>query len=322
MNELSRTVFSPFESRIFNCYPGGNDTFIFCNRRVHRESYSHIEQLVRHRYPRFEQGVAIERAKRGRAVLRAETMSGGLSPNSVRSVAALVADSFCRHPSAISFAQMDLVKVCREHMIFPLEVSGYKQPIEATTWASGDNWQVEIELPQISSVRIDRGIHLEIDDVTCCCDVVRLPGTVQVLIPEKALPFQRSRAAIFRRVIAVRKQLKLESCRVFELVWWSEEEDSLRIHPVSYVRRSDTCMDQTGSGASAVAVALALDDGRSRGVRRIQQPSGVELRVRIQPAPRPECAPQVFLTGPVTLRGELNALEQEQPDYGKLYIVR
>lgn len=322
MDQLSRTVFSPFESRVYDSYPGGNDTFIFCNRRVHRESYNAVEQLVRSRYPRFEQGVALERAKRGQAVVRAQSMVGGFSPNSVRSVAALVAEMFCRNPRAIPFAQMDLVEVHREQLIFPLEVSGCQEPLEATVWASSDDWQVEIELPRISSVRIDRGIEIEVDDVSFACDVVRLSGIAQVLIPETALPFQPSRAALFRRVIAVRQQLKLESCKVFELVWWGEQDGALHIRPVSYVRRLDLCLDQTGSGASAVAVALAIDDGRSGGVRRIEQPSGVELGVRVQPPPTPHCAPKVFLSGPVTLRGEINTLEEERPAYGKLYVVR
>lgn len=323
MNDLRETIFSPDLSRIFDCYPGGNDTFVFCNRRVARSSYEAVGALIRARFPHFEQGAVIERTKRGRAVVRAQMIGDGFSPNCLRSVAALVAELFCRDRNAIPFAHLDLVKVYREYMTFPLEVSGSNIPLEAAVWATGDEWQVEVELPGLSSIRIDRGVELEIDDHVCQCDVVRMAGIVQVLIPEDMIPFDGSRVSLFRRVVAVRKQLKLESCKVFELAWWRHGEagSDIFIQPVSYTSLLDSCTDQSGSGASAVAAALALDDGYSRAAKRIQQPSGVELRVRVQHPVHTDQAPRVFLTGPVKVRGELNSSYSE-PIPRKLYVVR
>ena len=55
MEDLHYSVFDE-SSLLFDCYPGGNDTFIFCNRAVPRTDYKQVQALIRGRYPHFEQG--------------------------------------------------------------------------------------------------------------------------------------------------------------------------------------------------------------------------------------------------------------------------
>ena len=306
MDDLHAIVFGE-GSQLFDCYPGGNDTFIFCNRRVGRASYGRLDHIVRSRYPHFEQGAVLERTKKDRAVVRVQTIGGDFSPNTVRSVAALIAELFCKDRSAIPFAHMDLVQVHRECMTFPIEVSGIKHLVQATVWATENQWQVELEMTASANMRIKRGIPLTFDDEVCACDLVMMEGLAQVLIPEEQVPFSRSRLTIFRRVVAARQQLNLHGCPAFGLAWWREHEGERFIQPVSYNTASDLCMDETGSAAAAIALSLALDDGCTKTARAVQQPSGVELRVRSQPAMKPFDSPKLFLTGPVHLRGERNS---------------
>ena len=323
MDDLHRTVFAE-SSMLFDCYPGGNDTFVFCNRRVGRSSYGRLEQVIRSRYPHFEQGAVLERTKKGRAVLRVQMVGGEFSPNTVRSVAALIADLYCRDRGAIPFAHMDLVKVDRECLSFPLEVSGSKNILIATAWATGEQWHVELEMTDTSNMRIERGIPLRFDDDTCECDIVMMGGIAQILIPEDQIPFNRSRLTLFRRVVAARQQLALEGHPAFGLVWWRERDGERFIQPVSYVTASDMCMDETGSGAAAIALALVLDEGRSRAAKPVQQPSGIELRVRVQPAIKGNCPSRIILAGPVQLRGELNSsyVAPRKVANRRFYLVR
>ncbi len=323
MDDLYSAVFEG-SSLLFDCYPGGNDTFVFCNRKVGRSSYGRLDQVIRSRYPHFEQGAVLERTRRDRAVVRVQMIGGEFSPNTVRSVAALIADLYCRDRKAIPFAHMDLVKVSRECISFPLEVSGTKKIMQASVWAAGDQWHVELEMADAGSVRIHRSLPLKFDDEECRCDLVFLEGMTQVLIPESEVPFVRSRLTLFRRIVAARQQLGLQSCPAFSLVWWSDQGGQRKIQPVSYVTKSDVCIDETGSGAAAVALAVARDDGHACGIESIQQPSGIEIKVRTEPSIRGMSPARVYLSGPVQLRGELNS-SYEAPRYAvnrRFYLVR
>ena len=305
MDDLHTLVFDE-SSLLFDCYPGGNDTFVLANRRIKRNAYERAQAIIRSRHGHFQQGGFLERPRSKDAAVRLQMVGGGFSPNTARSVAAQLAQLYCSDREAIPFVRWDRIGVSRECLHIPFEFSGSREVLHSVVWASGSEWQVELEMMRTSSARIERGVPLELDGRQCRCDVVIRPGLAEVLIDEREAPFAESRLAIFRHIVAVRKQLALRSHPVTGIAWWKRENERLSIRPVSYCRGDDTCYNETASGAAALALALALHDGRSRAVQSIFQPSGEEFRVRIQPGVSESCPSRVFLTGPVTLRGELN----------------
>lgn len=309
MDDLYTVVFDE-SSLLFDCYPGGNDTFVFANRRIKRNEYERAQAIIRSRYGHFQQGGFLERPRSKLAAVRLQMVGGGFSPNTARSVAAQLADLFCSNREAIPFVRWDRISVNRECLHIPFEFSGSREVLQSIVWASGGEWQVELEMMRMSGARIERAVPLVLDNRECRCDVVIRPGLAQVLIDENEAPFSESRLAIFRHIVAVRKQLDLHSHPIVGIAWWKREQERLSIRPVSYYRGSDTCYNETASGTAAVALALALHDGRSRAVQSIMQPSGEEFRVRIQPGVSESCPSRVFLTGPVALRGELNSSYQ------------
>lgn len=309
MNDLHNMVFDE-SSLLFDCYPGGNDTFVFANRNLQRGSYGTAQAIIRSRYGHFQQGGFLERPRSRHAVIRLQMLGGGFSPNTARSVAAQIADLFCRNREALPFARWDRITVNRECLHISLECSGSREVLQSIVWAAGSEWQVELEMMRTSSTRIERAVPLILDGHECRCDIVMRPGIAQVLIAEHEAPFAASRLAIFRHIVAVRQQLQLLTHPIIGIAWWRQDGEQFSMRPVSYFRGNDTCCNETASGAAAVALALALHDGRSRAVRSIMQPSGEELRVRIQPGVSESCPSRVFLTGPVALRGELNSSYQ------------
>ncbi len=309
MDDLHNLVFDE-SSLLFDCYPGGNDTFVFANRRLKRNEYDRAQVVIRSRYGHFQQGGFLERPRAKGAAVRLQMVGGVFSPNTARSVAAQLAQLYSSNREAIPFVRWERIAVNRECLHIPFEFSGSREVLQSIVWASGDDWQVELEMMRTSSARIDRGVPLVLDKQQCRCDVVIRAGIVQVLIDEDEAPPADSRLAIFRHIVAARKQLDLGSHPIFGIAWWKREQGRISIRPVSYFRGNDTCCNETACGAAAVGLALALHDGRSRAVQSIMQPSGEEFRVRIQPGVSESCPSRVFLTGPVTLRGELNSSYQ------------
>ena len=62
------------DTKLFDCFPGGNDTFLVLNDSLQRETYARVNQAVLNRHPKFEQGAVLERSTKG-AVLRMPRLS-------------------------------------------------------------------------------------------------------------------------------------------------------------------------------------------------------------------------------------------------------
>jgi diaminopimelate epimerase len=303
MRSVEQEIFASY-TRLYDCFPGGNDTFIVLNESFEREQYARINQLVLDRYKKFEQGAVLEVSRNG-AVLRMQMTGGEFCGNATRSAAALIAQTYVTTQELSAVADYSVIQERGNLLTFPLEVSGTGSLITARVTKGLGGWDVEIELPRMERKDVEYNVPLSLGDATIPCTVVNLEGISHVLIPESKLPFSNDQE-LFRMMVAdVISQLQWGDKPAFGLIWVKDEGAQLAIEPVVYVKSIQTCIYESACGSGTIAVALAFGDEGRCSAASVKQPSGVVLTAAIDQSDE-ERGIGAKLSGPVEIRGDLN----------------
>jgi diaminopimelate epimerase len=304
MTTLERDLFSA-DTKLYDCFPGGNDTFMVLNSSFKREHYPRINQLVLERFNRFEQGAVLEQASNG-AVLRMQMTGGEFCGNAARSAAALVATTYHGNRELDSVADYGAIREEGNTLLFRLEVSGTNSLISARVSPGQDGWDVEIELPRMAERKVQSDVLLTLDNGTVPCTVVTLEGISHILIPEYHMHFRNDQERFQILVADVIEQLGWDEMGAFGLIWTRKERGYHAIEPVVYVKAIQTCIYESACGSGTIAVALALTTEGQSNSTSVRQPSGAVLEATIDYSDSAEGI-GAKLRGPVQIRRDLNA---------------
>lgn len=303
MSSLEQEILSA-RTRLYDCFPGGNDTFLVLNESLQREVYPRVNQVILGRYPQFEQGAVLERSANN-GVLRMQMTGGEFCGNATRSAAALIAETFTNGVSLASVADYSLIQRDGSLLTFSLEVSGADNLVSARVSRDKQGWDVEIGLPRMAGRDVAFGVPLTLAGERVECTVVSLEGISHILIPDSEVPFKNDQERFQLMVADAISQLEWANKAAFGLIWVKEGGDKVAIEPVVYVKSLQTCIYESACGSGTIAVALAATpDGESR-VMSVQQPSGAVLTAKIDQADS-KGGIGATLRGPVEIRGDLN----------------
>ena len=79
---------------IYDCYPGGNPTYIVYDPKIPSFSYALLGKRLMEKYKHFEQGGFLEPSRTGKAVLRLQMSANEFCGNAARSAAALLIQDY------------------------------------------------------------------------------------------------------------------------------------------------------------------------------------------------------------------------------------
>jgi histidine racemase len=303
MATLDKELFSK-QTSLYDCFPGGNDTFMVMNTAFEREHYPRINQRILERYPKFEQGAVLEKSSKG-GVLRMQMTGGEFCGNAARSAAALIAETYTYDQALTPVANYSVIKNDGGILSFTLEVSGTESLISTRVAPAHGGWDVEIELPRMAQRRVDSDIPLELGGQTVPCTVVTLEGISHILIPENTMPFVNDQETLQTLVADAISQLGWSELGAFGLIWMRDEGGQVAIEPVVYVKAIQTCIYESACGSGAIAVALASTNPGQTRATSVRQPSGAVLEAFIDQSDS-AMGIAAKLRGPVEIRGDLN----------------
>lgn len=309
MSSLEQEIFSA-RTRLYDCFPGGNDTFLVLNDSLQREVYPRVNQVILERYPKFEQGAVLERSANN-GVLRMQMTGGEFCGNATRSAAALIAETFSSGESLASVADYSLIQRDGDVLAFSLEVSGTDNLVSARVRPNNRGWDVEINLPRMAGRDVAFGVPLSLAGERVECSVVNLEGISHILIPGSELPFKNDQDRFQLMVADAVSQLGWGDNAAFGLIWVTENGEQLSIEPVVYVKSIQTCIYESACGSGTIAVALAGTPEGESGLVSVQQPSGAVLTAKIDQS-HSEGGIGATLRGPVEIRGDLNERAAEK----------
>ena len=147
-------------------------------------------------------------------------------------------------------------------------MSGYTGTVNATVKKTGDKtYFVECVFPGLSAVR--RDIVLSSGQRAT---VVDLGGIVHVVI-EAPFPSEADAYQVMHRTIT--RELNLEKRSAVGVVWIERVEDSVKMHPVVWVKDVDTFFYEQSCGSGTIAVSKVT------GIHSIIQPTGKKIEAEI-----------------------------------------
>ena len=149
-------------------------------------------------------------------------------------------------------------------------MSGYTGTVSATVKKTGDKtYFVECVFPDLSAVRHD--IVLSNGQRTT---VVDLGGIVHVVIEA---PFP-SRPNVYQNLHrTITRELNLEKRSAVGVVWIEHIKNSVKMHPVVWVKDVDTFFYEQSCGSGTIAVSKVT------GISSVIQPTEKEIQVEIKP---------------------------------------
>lgn len=303
MKNFEDILFSP-QTRLFDCFPGGNDTFFVVNPSLSRDEYARINKLVLEHYPKFEQGAVLEPSSQG-AVLRMQMTGGEFCGNATRSVAALIAETYMNGSDDLPVANYSLITQDNNVLTFPVEVSGTDNLVTAKATRDENGWDVEIELPRLPERKVSATTILEFSGTRVPCTVVELEGISHILISDSQMPFTNNQDRFNSMVADVITQLSWSDRAAFGLIWVKQVDNQLAIEPVVFVKSIQTCIYESACGSGSIAVALASTPEGTQQVTSVRQPSGAVLQAGIDETNTIQGI-GATLRGPVEIRGDLN----------------
>jgi len=290
------------ESKVFECSPGGNDTYIVQNQNLSREQYQPVNLFLLRHFPQFEQGGFFEPAADARAVARLQMAGGEFCGNAARAFGALLAQDYLQERLFARLVKYHTVAPSKNGLRFSIEVSGATEPL-AVEVTPGATYQVALSVPVDRAPELVVETSLLLERKRCGATVVNLEGISHVVLSGDDIPF-RAAPEWYRSVIReVITQLGLSEKPAVGLLWVTEQEGSPRLDPVVWVRGTDTCMYESACGSGSVAVALAKRSTGGGRLVQVCQPSGSVLDVSIDDTDTLRLSAK--LSGPVLLRGEI-----------------
>ena len=153
-----------------------------------------------------------------------------------------------------------------------IKASGVKQKLKAGVNSDGEAYAQMPILPTTSSITADGSDFL-----------VELEGITHFVDFTKNATDGLSTDEIKLKAMQAIKEKGLDSFPAAGVIYVAQDNESLRIEPVVYVRDLDTLYYETacGSGTTALGMILALQKGKSVKNIAILQPSGMSIKVSV-----------------------------------------
>lgn len=239
--------------------PSGNMTILIWSE-VAREEHAKIANILMDctYHLGAEQVGYVEESQNPNVIAHLQMMGGEFCGNATRSLAfMLVARKFPKIIIENSIAK------------FYLTVSGVQDPLEVEVECDSDNNPI--------SAKVQMPIY---NDLNSVCkkdniDLVSLEGISHIIVDNNTVPFnQKNYKDDF---IQFRNSLNLQDKEAVGVMWKTIEEDnSISMEPVVWVKETDSYFYETscGSGTVAIALALAKENNNRYQEFKIYQPSG------------------------------------------------
>jgi len=239
--------------------PSGNMTILIWSK-VDRKEHAKIAKILMDctYHLGAEQVGYVEESKNPKAIAHLQMMGGEFCGNATRSLAFMLVEK--KNPNIT--IKNNLVK-------FHLTVSGVREPLEVEVECDNNENPV--------SAKIQMPIY---NDISSVCrkenvDLVSLEGISHIIVDNDTTPFnQKSYKDDF---IGFRDNLNLQDKEAVGVMWKKAEEDgSISMEPVVWVKETDSYYYETscGSGTVALALAMAKEHNNEYQEFKIYQPSG------------------------------------------------
>jgi len=300
-------------SRIYNCYPGGNDTYIIYDPAIKRESYAELNKSVlsygTSKDICFEQGGFIERAQSQFAVARLQMAGGEFCGNAARSFGALLISDYLGKRNLASVVQYEGIRQQDDRYSLLIEMSGTDRLLEVSVKEEGEEYKVRVEVPIRHGFQHIRSENIFVSGNSIPVQVVELEGITHIIVSGDKLKFpteESVRNELARTIIA---DLGLVDHPAVGVIWSDTCGDSRRINPVVWVKSIDSYFYESACGSGSVAAGLVDTLSRSaieNNELRILQPSGYAIDVSIEVSSDCKAFSKAYIDGSVILKGEIS----------------
>lgn len=262
------------EFLLFDCYPGGNDTYLIYQPNLNQTQYPLLNSRIQTLYPKFEQGGFIEKSKAG-GVLRLHMAGGEFCGNAARCLAAVIVDDYLKRGRLSQIASYQHFKRVENRFNFEIEVSGAAETLVVVCIKEKDNYFVKAQMPLIDINKDLVQVKLEINERPILLSYIKMSGITHILLDEEKFGFlpKNQWRPFVKRLLQL---LELESAPAIGLIWFSRTRFGMEIKPVVWVAATNTCYFESacGSGSLALAWALAKESQTRNASYNIKQPSG------------------------------------------------
>jgi len=239
--------------------PSGNMTILIWSE-VAREEHAKIANILMDctYHLGAEQVGYVEASQNQKAIAHLQMMGGEFCGNATRSLAFMLVAR--KYPNII--IQNGIAK-------FYLTVSGVQEPLE-----------VEVECDDNEnpiSAKVQMPIYSSIDSVCQreSVKLVSLEGISHIIVDNDKTPFHKE--SYKDDFIEFRDSLELKDKEAVGVMWKTIEEDnSISMEPVVWVKETNSYYYETscGSGTVALALSMAKDNNQAYQEFKIYQPSG------------------------------------------------
>jgi diaminopimelate epimerase len=256
---------------IFDCFPGGNSTYLCFAEGIDRSEYVTVDSHIRECIAEFEQGGFLEKC-RGENVVRLQMAGGEFCGNAARSAGALITHMFLNCKVHEDLVKYDRIVKDGEFYRFSIAVSGIGQPVGIKCKPLGDVFLTEVTLPMKAGIVATKH-EVSIYGRSVIVQKVPLEGIVHVLIDEESMPFVEKFDDQVSLLRTIEKALHLENEPAIGLIWHSEEDSRRHIDPLVFVRATGALIHETACGSGSLALAIALSGEHGGDAFSIVQPS-------------------------------------------------
>lgn len=311
---MRKQIYSP-DTRLFDCYPGGNPTFIAFNKQIQPEGYSDAGKIVMADFPHFEQGGFLNPSHSGDAAIRLQMSGGEFCGNASRSAAALFIDDYLKNREFQEISNYSLVKENNGIFEFPLETSPGNKILSARVTPTHDGYDVQISL-DMKLAGMTSSHRISVDNREVDVNLVTMDGISHVLIPAVEVPFPNNDKDRLADIAAqIRSALNLNDLPAVGAIWhsdvirWPGSLEMVRIEPVVWVREINTCIHETSCGSGSMAFAIAHQESANSSNMRIeiQQPSNYPITTAVHVGQDGDVS-VVSIAGKVFIRSDLNQI--------------
>lgn len=263
---------------LFDCFPGGNDTYLCIAGNQERSSYPRLDRIIRTRYPHFEQGGFLEPCQ-APAVIRLEMAGGEFCGNAARSLGAWVAEQYLSGGQKYSHIVRYAAVTGSHHSLqFPIEVSGASRCLSVTCKPVAEGVWVEVEMPIQERLSLTRH-EIPLGGRKVSVHKVELEGIVHVLCQGSSMPRCPDTASQSDFFHALEGALHLENEPAIGLIRYEEDQGhdgSWKIDPIVFVRATGSLVYESACASGSLAAAILL---ASRCGDVLVEPRGSESRV-------------------------------------------
>lgn len=239
--------------------PSGNMTILIWSD-VLREEHAKIANILMDctYHLGAEQVGYVEKSQNSKAIAHLQMMGGEFCGNATRSLAFMLVER--KFPNVI--IENNLAK-------FYLTVSGVEEPLEVEVECDSNENPI--------SAKVQMPIYNSIDSV--CkkdnMDLVSLEGISHIIVDNNKTSFCKE--SYKDDFIEFRDNLDLKDKEAVGVMWKTIEEDnSISMEPIVWVKETDSYYYETscGSGTVALALAIAKENNTAYQEFKIYQPSG------------------------------------------------